>query len=157
MLRFFFIFVCLLISYGMQAQSNYIAKSEIENVVYEIKYNKHVVTNQKIWGEYFPFDKKIDLGIISFSKSVKIPFTKVILKNKTYTFSIIPKEYGDWKIIFTSESAEEIVYYASPFKLFNTNSETLLFYIEEPEPINGMAFIRLIGNDTQISFYLEPV
>ncbi len=141
----------------MQAQSNYVAKNEIKNVVYEIKYNKHIVNNQKIWGEYFPFDKKIDLGIISFSKSVKIPFTKVILENKTYTFSIIPKEYGDWKIIFTNESAEEIVYYASPFKLFNTNSETLLFYIEEPEPINGMTFIRLIGNDTQISFYLEPV
>jgi len=69
----------------------------------------------------------------------------------------LAKEHSDWTLFFTDENSKEITYQIAPFTLFNTSSNTLLFYIEEPEPVNGMAFIQLVGNDTQIGFYLEPV
>jgi hypothetical protein len=147
----------LFFAFPLFSQTNYTAKNEIGGINYQINYSKHIVNNKKIWGEYFSFNQKIELGEFILSGSVKIPFTDILLEGKSYTFSVLPKEHGEWTIFFKEENSKEISYNIAPFTLFNTNSNTLLFYIEEPEPSNGMAFIRLVGNETQIGFYLEPV
>jgi len=157
MLKTSFFTFLFLVSVSIFSQSKYTAKNEIEGIKYLIEYNKHNSNGKKIWGEHFLYDNTVELGTFTISQPVKIPFTEVILDKFNYKFSVLPKEHGEWEIIFTDENMKETKYSIAPFKLFNTNSETLLFYIEEPEPINGMAFIRLVGNDIQIGFYLEPI
>ncbi|MBV6462514.1 MAG: hypothetical protein HJHJAOHD_02682 [Flavobacteriales bacterium] len=149
--------ILFFLSITLFSQEKYTVKNEIDGILYKIEFQKHIVQNQKFWGEYFPFNQKIELGEISISKPVKIPFTEVLLDKSNYKFSILAKEHSDWTLFFTDENSKEITYQIAPFTLFNTSSNTLLFYIEEPEPVNGMAFIQLVGNDTQIGFYLEPV
>lgn len=141
----------------VNAQYTFTAKNEIEGVSYTIQYTKHQYSGNDMWGKYFPYEERIQLGQLSITHQVKIPFTDILLSSKNYSLDLLPREHGAWDVIFKDEHANEISYSVQPFQLFDFTTETLLIYIDEPEPVNGMAFFRIIGQKTQIGFYLEPV
>tara|TARA_R110000868_G_scaffold168314_1_gene402993 strand:- start:900 stop:1415 length:516 start_codon:yes stop_codon:yes gene_type:complete len=134
-----------------------IVKGEIDGTNITIDYSSPEAKGRTIYGELVPYDKIWRAGAneattISFDKDVKIAGKK--LKAGKYAFFVIPKEEGQWEIIFNSEAEQWGAYKRKPeLDVLKTTAAT--FEIEATERLTysiKAGMIHLDWSTTRLSF-----